>query len=213
MYSNTFPKVLSFVLLLAIIAVSSTLKNQLYAQKAITYKQTQDVEYTRSINNYEKFDSLAHTRKFSNGKILHYGIGVSFFNEDVKQASNNTGVNMSLSLFNFHFDFAANMVTGKGTELDFQSNQTTKSDKKSIAVFNFGYSIDVKKFSFIPVLGYAYTEDIYEDPIAFDTFYYANHQGEINFGGRIGVDLYKGAGIMVGVGTIEKLNFSVRMGF
>lgn len=157
--------------------------------------------------------TYAQTRKFSNGKMAHFGIGVSFFNEDVKQASNNTGVNMSLSLYNFHFDFAGNMVTGKGTELDFQSNQTTKSDKKSIAVFNFGYSIDVKKFSFIPVLGYAYTEDIYEDPIAFDTFYYANHQSEINLGGRIGVDLYKGAGIMVGVGTFEKLNFSVRMGF
>ena len=57
MYSNTFPKVLSFVLLLAIIAVSSTLKNELYAQKAITYEQTQDVEYAKNINNYEKFES------------------------------------------------------------------------------------------------------------------------------------------------------------
>ena len=151
------------------------------------------------------------TQKKPQDPITFMGVGLSFFNEDVNE-STNTAFHFNMCFWNFYVDFASNLATGKGEELNFRSGQTTKSNKMRVSVINVGYAIRINKVSLIPVLGYGWTMDIYEDPIAFDTYFYDDPKSKFNLGAKAAFDLFGNAGLTAGLGTFEKFNISIWFG-
>ena len=140
------------------------------------------------------------TKKSVNEPLTFIGGGISYFNEDVKESSK-MALNFSICTMNFYLDFASNLAKGKGTELDFQSSETRISNKMQLNVFNLGYAIRLNKVSIFPVIGYGWTRSIYEDPIAFDTYYYGEAEGKFNFGIKSSFNLFGNGGLIIGVGT------------
>jgi len=99
------------------------------------------------------------------------GIGVSVTNLDVGSASP-VGMAFDFNVFKFHFDFATNLASGKGDELDFSSSETTKSDKQSWYSINMGYNFDLKNnWYLVPKVGLVVLNDIWEDPVGWNTYY------------------------------------------
>ena len=141
-----------------------------------------------------------------------FGLGVSYFSEDVMEASN-IALQLNFSISNIYLDLSSNFASGKGTELDFQSTETTQATKKLILLFNIGYALQYNKLSIIPVMGYGRTMDIYEDPIAFDTYYYADPESNFNVGAKVSYDFFGNAGLTAGIGTFEKFNIAMWFGF
>lgn len=133
------------------------------------------------------------------------GAGVSYFDKDVKESSN-LGVNFSLSIGKVYFDVASNFSTGQGEELDFSSSETYKTDKISLGVVNVGYIINLKKFSVIPVLGYGWSTEIFEDPIAFDTYFYGDNEAHFNTGIKGSYLIGNNMAVNLGVGLFERFS-------
>jgi len=152
------------------------------------------------------------TQKQAQESITFIGAGVSFFNEDVKESSN-TAFHFDFCFYNFYFDFASNLASGKGTELDYQSSQTSKLNKMQINIINVGYAVRLNKLSLFPIVGYGWTMDIYEDPIAFDTYYYDNPIGKFNLGAKAAYLLSENVGLLAGFGTYEKFNIAIWLRF
>lgn len=143
------------------------------------------------------------------------GCGVSVFGIDTKKASN-VGVNMSMSLNKIYCDFSFNGASGKGEQLDFSSSYTKPADKVNVGVFNVGYIISIKKIkklSLIPVIGWGYSNDIFEDPIGWDTYYYGPVTSHFNIGAVGNVQLGKWVGLYVGCGTYEKFKAGISVQF
>jgi hypothetical protein len=155
---------------------------------------------------------IAQDVKKKQEPILFFGLGLASFSEDTKESSN-LALNMGFAIYNFYFDFSSNLSTGKGEELDFTSSYTIKSNKLQVSVFNLGYAIRINKVSIIPLLGYGWTRGIYEDSLAFDTYYFGESKGDINIGAMGVFDLAGKGGLYAGLGTFENFKIGIWIGF
>lgn len=108
-------------------------------------------------------------------------MGVAVFNTESFESSN-VGISLSMELANFYLGYSTNFAAGKGEELDYSSSQTNKTDKLRIYEINIGYTISLKKFSITPLLGFNTESKIYEDPIAFDSYYYGDKERNFSIG-------------------------------
>src|SRR5690606_440168 len=117
----------------------------------------------------------------NNNLGFSFGAGVSVFSEDAKESSN-VGAYLSFSINKVYFSIASNFAKGKGEELDYSSSETYNSNKVVLGLLNFGYIFEINKFNIIPVLGYGWSREIYEDPIAFDTYFYGDSETHFNAG-------------------------------
>ena len=131
------------------------------------------------------------------------GGGVSYFPIDTKDASN-VGFNIMFTINKIYCDISSNGASGDGEELDFSSSYTRPANKLNVGVFNVGYIISVKKVSIIPMVGYGWSNEIYQDPIGWDTYYYGKATGHFNIGVAGNVQLSKMVGLYVGVGNYER---------
>lgn len=137
-----------------------------------------------------------------NKPLYFMGAGFGVFSGDTRESSA-VGLNLNFALANVYMDFSSNFSTGDGEELDYSSSQTYESDKLQVNLINFGYAIRLNKVSIIPVMGYGWTRKIYQDPVAFDTYFYGDSEGKFNIG-AIGVfEAFKGGGFYAGVGSFE----------
>ena len=116
---------------------------------------------------------------------MSMGLGVSVTTLDVGSASP-VGLVFDLNMWNVHLDFASNMATGKGEYLEFSSTQTTKADKQVWYAINAGYNIEIKNSWYIvPKIGCIILRDIWEDPVAWDTYYEESAGTKAQFGAEI----------------------------
>jgi len=137
-------------------------------------------------------------------EYLSFGVGASIYSIDTKESSN-TGLNFALATGRFYMDISSNIETGKGEELYFSSDETYKTNKIQIYLLNIGYKIIPRKgISIIPVIGCSLTRGIYQDPVGWDTFFYADYilHGNIGITGEI--ILFNNFGIYGGIGTFER---------
>jgi hypothetical protein len=139
-------------------------------------------------------------------------LGITNFSLDTKLSSNN-GINVGLTIKHLYLDFSSNMAKGSGSYLDFSSQSTYNSDKVRSSIINIGYNIfPLKIWSITPIVGYGYTNDIYEDQISWDTYFYGKAKSHINFG--IVTKIYiKDIGIFVGKGTLEDFKIGLSYKF
>lgn len=137
---------------------------------------------------------------------VDFSVGVSAYNSDV----NNVGVNIGFSYNHFYMDFSSNITAGKGEELNYRTSSTYKTNKISIVVLSGGYNIYVTdNWSITPVLGVVSKQDIFQDPVGWDTFFYGNTEYIVNLGLHTKVYLADHFGFIVGGGTYE--NFKACM--
>ncbi|GET28787.1 hypothetical protein SD074_09890 [Prolixibacter sp. SD074] len=133
---------------------------------------------------------------------------MSSFNTET-QKSSNTGIGLSVSFNKFYMDFASNLSSGKGEELQFSSNYTYSANKYNVGVFNVGYKIPIKQFSFIPYLGYAYSNEIFQDPVGWDTYFMGETNSKINLGLIGSLKLAYNLRLEAGIGTFESFKFGL----
>lgn len=130
-------------------------------------------------------------------------IGLSHYSIDTKSSRNNS-FSFGASLNRFYFDMSTNSVSGYGSYLDYSSSETYITDKVNAMVFNLGYVImPSDKFSVVPMLGWGLSSNIYQDPIAFDTYFQGDQKSYVNIA-VIGKFYINNFGIYAGVGTFER---------
>ena len=140
---------------------------------------------------YSKAQSL-----YSANLGFSMGLGTSITGLEVGSASP-VGVIWEMEIVNVYIGFASNLAAGKGEYLEFSSSQTSKSDKQSWYAINFGYNFPIKKgWSFLPKLGFIITQDIWQDPVGWDTYYKKTDKTVP----QVGVDIRK---------TIDNMYFKV----
>ena len=75
---------------------------------------------------------------------------------------------------------------------------------------NLGYNYSpIDDLVITPLIGFGLVSDIFQDPIGFDTFFYANEETKFNLG--IGLHYYPfdNIGFIAKAGTFENLGFGV----
>lgn len=140
------------------------------------------------------------------------GFGMSSFDINTKRSSSN-GLSFTGSIDRFYIDFSGNMASGKGEYLEFQSSKSYSANKISVGVINLGYIIPIKITYFAPVIGYGWSHEIYEDPIAFPTYFYGDKNTYINVGVIGGIIIDDNLGLNFGLGTYEKLKIGISLIF
>lgn len=136
------------------------------------------------------------------------GMHGSYFSRDAKDASN-LGIGISLSLKKFYLDFAGNFASGKGEYLDFSSSYSYPADKISLIVFNLGYIVNIKNFDIIPQLGLGYANEIYQDPVGWNTYYLKRSSGILNAGVLVSAKVHNNWRIYGGIGTFENAKLGI----
>ncbi len=135
-------------------------------------------------------------------------VGASHFGIDTKSSSS-TALSFGVSLNRLHFETSINGASGFGRYLDYTTSETYMTDKVNVMVFNFGYVImPSDKFSIIPILGWGMSANIYQDTVAFDTYYNGDRKDYVNIG-VIGKYYFGNFGIYGGVGTFERFKVGV----
>lgn len=129
------------------------------------------------------------------------GLGVVAYSIDTKSASP-VGLNMSISFDKIYMDFSSNLASGKGEYLDFSSSETYSANKINVGVINIGYIISNDRFYIIPIIGYGWSKDIYQDPIGWDTYCYGKSLFHFNAGAVAGIKFNQIA-IQGGAGIYE----------
>ena len=163
---------------------------------------------TLIINNIFLLTLILPLTVFSQANIF---FGISSFDTEYS----NIGFNVGATLNHFYFDLAANAASGKGEPLAFQSSSSYQVEKTSILVFNIGYAIfldNKEMFRLIPFVGWARTADIFQDPIAFDTYFLANAKSQVNLGITVQFISDSKFGFQLGIGTFEKVKGSLVFG-
>ena len=141
--------------------------------------------------------------------LLDFSLGATNMNMPIL-GSSSTGLNMGMTIFKVYFDISTNLVKGKGTELNFSSNQTYDSGKTNATVFNLGYQVVVNdKLSFTPYLGMGTTANIYEDPILFDSYFKGNEKSSFNAGVISKFFFNEYVGVFLGIGRLERFKFGL----
>ncbi len=141
---------------------------------------------------------------------ISMGLGISATTLDVGNASP-VGLVMDIDIMNVHFDFASNLASGQGEYLDFSSSQTRKANKQLWYSINAGYAFNFKQnWSIIPKIGIVLLRNIYEDPIAWDTYYDEAAGTKFQAGGEI---RYRINLMYIKVGSATTEIFSCGAGF
>jgi hypothetical protein len=119
---------------------------------------------------------------------------------------------------NFYLDLSSNLSKGVGKKIDFyfKSDISTKTDKVNVTLINTGYDIILNKYHIIPIIGFGYTRDIWQDPIQdskLDTYYFTDKiQPHLNIGISTKY-FFKNYGILVGVGLMERFKLELIYNF
>ena len=138
------------------------------------------------------------------------GIGASNYSNTISKSLNIQPV-VSISYFNTYFDISNNLKFGKGSEYSMVSNVNKKLNKTNLGAVNIGYNIRLnnnKKF-IIPTLGYVWAIKIYTDSNYPNGYYREISQTRFNIGVNYKIFLNKKIGLMVGIGTTERLKFNI----
>jgi len=132
-------------------------------------------------------------------------IGATIYSINLKESSN-MGLNIGFSYKEFYCDFSSNFAHGKGEELDFSSDHTYDANKIKISIFNIGYNINIVKNNFfiVPIIGLAWTNKIYEDPILINTYFYGKGTTNLNYELAIKLFVDSNNGFLLSVGNIER---------
>jgi hypothetical protein len=140
------------------------------------------------------------------------GIGLDNYSIETREASN-LGIDVSLGFYGVYLGFSSNLATGDGEHLEFSSDQTFDAKKVRIYSYNIGYMIHVKRFHFVPIIGLVTTENIYQDPIGWDTYYFGEAAYDVSFSGRVFFDISQGINIYAGAGTKETFSAGIAVLF
>jgi len=136
-------------------------------------------------------------------------LGVVKYNIDAGNVSD-LGIGFGIQVKNFYFDFSMNTATGSGEYLEFSSDRTYPVDKKIVECINIGYNVlPSKNFKIIPCIGYIWTQNIYQDPIGWDTYYTESGNSYVNFGLIVKYYIGNHIGLTLGGGTIEQFKSSI----
>lgn len=155
--------------------------------------------------------AIAQAQKTAQEPITFINFGVSVYGVDANESSS-AGIGFGMAFENVYFDISSNLSTGKGEELEFSSSYTKKSNKLQVNLINFGYAIRMNKTSIIPLVGYGWTREIYEDDLAFDTYYFGKSEGSFNLGVMGVFDLFDNGGLYVGAGIYENFKAGIWIG-
>jgi hypothetical protein len=134
------------------------------------------------------------------------GVGPVLYNSSGKS---NLGIQVGFIVSNFYFDVSAGGDKGKGQYLDFSSSYTRATDKVSVTSINVGRAFSVSSFTLIPKIGVAIEEDIYEDTLAFYTWFNGESRLQPNLGLNISFAATDNSNIYIGVGTYEKVSMGL----
>jgi|SRR5690554_1545904 len=159
-----------------------------------------------------------------NGKsyIVRTGVGVEVTNIDAGNASA-TGYSIALDFAWFHLGVSANNAVGTGSYLAYNSTSTYSADKTAWWIFYLGgvfplinTNEGLTLLSVRPKLGMVATRDIFNDPVAFDTYYYGETERSINLNVDLIFDIprtlmYISTGF--GTGSVNLFNFSLGLKF
>lgn len=110
----------------------------------------------------------------------------------------NTGVFcISASIYDFYFEVATNFARGDGEYLDFSSSESYRLDKVCVTSIIAGWNINLfkNKLILLPKIGYTESSAIYNDPIAWDTWYKSKLKGKLYLGGAVKWFFHKNIGI------------------
>jgi len=119
---------------------------------------------------------------------------------------------------NLYFDVSSNLSKGIGRRIDFFfiSDVSVKTDKVSTTLFNIGYDIKKNKYHIVPIIGFGYTRNIWQDPLQdskLDTYYFKDKiQPHLNLGVSIKY-FKKHYGVLVGVGLMERFKLELIYNF
>jgi hypothetical protein len=126
--------------------------------------------------------TFAQINNMKPNKQDEISFGLSFTNVEAFK-SNSTGLSIGYDYDWFHVDFATNFATGEGDELEFESSETYKEDKRSWYILNFGMNIQpIENVILTPKIGYVSIKDIYTDPIGTDTYFMEHYKTKFNLG-------------------------------
>jgi hypothetical protein len=155
---------------------------------------------------YSESSSSKISSTSSRGQIsltpITLGLHMSKFNTETKN-SPSTGFGFSLSFNRFYMDLASNFSSGKGEPLKFSSEHSYAANKCNVGVFNVGYIIPIRRFSIIPYLGYGYSNEIFQDPVGWDTYYLGETKSDISVGLIGSIKIANHLRFQAGVGTFE----------
>lgn len=142
-----------------------------------------------------------------------FGIGLVKIKENCYNAKSD-GLSVYFNYKLLHLKIATNFAVGDGEYLEYKTDETYIVNKKKFTSFDLGLNFipfkENNKCTFIitPNLGIVSTKNIYNDPVAFKTYYYGKSQNNMNFGLNIGiVDKTNKVEFTLGTGTEEMFSF------
>lgn len=124
------------------------------------------------------------------------------------QKSSDLGIGFAFSLGHIYFDMSGNGAKGKGVFMQQSSTLSYPIYKVSASSYNLGYVIETGGLDIIPVLGWAKTADIYEDPVSYASYYQIKKE-HVNIGVNGRLSLNKGVYVSAGYSTFEGFKVGV----
>jgi len=121
---------------------------------------------------------------------IPYGmsLGISATNIDCLDASS-TGLIIGFDIMNIYMEFAGNMASGTGKHLEWSTDETYLANKKNWWAVNVGWSITPfqqkdkpSRWFITPKIGYMQVNNIYNDPVAINTYFIRHDKGYFNAG-------------------------------
>lgn len=136
--------------------------------------------------------------------------GVYVTTYDNKSKYPTIGVGVNLFIYNSYIGLSSNFAKGIGTELEFNSSYTYKTNKISSTGIIGGHIFYIKNTNWyvIPELGIFIESDIYEDTLLFNSYYNDNYRGKLHGGILIGFD-YNNVGFFFGGGNYELFKIGI----
>tara|TARA_R110002050_G_scaffold294665_2_gene452670 strand:- start:834 stop:1325 length:492 start_codon:yes stop_codon:yes gene_type:complete len=139
--------------------------------------------------------SSANSQKLDPQSFVGFGLSV---------IEGQSAFSMDFAIDGYYMGFASNYAVGDGTELNYSSDSTYATDLSKVSIINFGYFIPLSEEIMIaPILGYGWSNQIYQDPVGFNTYFYGTGTSMINLGVKATYIVNETVGFMVGLGTFE----------
>lgn len=115
----------------------------------------------------------------------------------------------------FYIDASFNMAKTRGEYMDYNTSKTYTSTEKKFSSCNIGINLNIPHTSliFTPTVGMCWIQTIYQDPVAFDTYYFGEGESDFNIGIMITYYFSNYIGISTGTGLNEKFKLAVSYNF
>lgn len=114
--------------------------------------------------------------------------GITFTNIDALKSSS-SGLFIGIDIYNFYIEVSSNFAAGKGEYLNYESSKTYNAEKRVWYITNIGFDILIhelqnKRANFFlrPKVGYVEIDNIFNDPVAFDTYFNSEYERGFNLG-------------------------------